>query len=175
MLGIPERSDGDMKIEKAGRACMTFFGGGYSQTEMEFLGVEIKKGPCVKKKSGLATVSYRQSGVDGNIVVVDLEGFYTSLDVFKKYGKGAHARYFSYSPDPSMLSARDSKTVYLYGNPMYKLLVVGEFYAEKDFLERIELMKWCGKRLGSIAREERAREALNKKVAPAMELRKITI
>lgn len=149
----------------------------FSGTEHLSKVAEKKSEPKIAK-SGLATVSFRQSEHDGKVVVVDLVGFYTGMDILTKYGPRIHSRYFADGRESSMFfSMRDGdrKTVQLYGRTACTLLAVGEYYAGADFLDRIELMKVCGCRLAAIVKAEKAREALSKKVAPAMELRKITI
>jgi hypothetical protein len=137
-----------------------------------------KKPESAKEDIHLATVSCRQSDEDGRVTVVDLERFYSGMDIIKKYGKNVHFRYFwedSRAPSMCFFVSKGVRAVQLFGSPSCTLLAVGESYDGADFSERIELMETCGKRLGAIVKEEKARDLLNKKVAPAMKLWKITI
>jgi hypothetical protein len=103
----------------------------------------------------LAAVIFRRIGKTGAICVLVLENFLSYKDIFERYGDAVSHQYYFGGVSMAIVDGEiwihDGDDI---GSPSVALLRAGGCYTPKDFFERIELMKLCGKRLGKIRREE---------------------
>jgi hypothetical protein len=111
--------------------------------------------PINRPKSGVAEVVYRQSDVDGAILVVDLVGFLTPKGVEERYGEAVSEAYYGIGDNLASVMylclTGGLKTVIqkLTGEI---IIGVGEWYTSEEFGKRIAYMKKCGARLSGVVK-----------------------